>query len=149
MDFLQCYFYCCHFSKVDLFVISVNTVVKLTIFLFSFAVGNIFFHLHYWQVILHHIRSIYFLITMGRGFCQVVLFYLSLSPYIFVPIFLSVIPLDLLLLCFLHSFGSLCYQGCLEILYVMCCFSVYTGSSVSIHSFLALGVGHLLLLVIF
>ena len=41
------------------------------------------------------------------------------------------------------NFGSLCYPGCLEILYMWCCFSVYTIITVPIHSFLVLRVDHM------
>ena len=47
------------------------------------------------------------------------------SPlYIFVSIFVSVLPLPWLFLHFLHSFDLPCHPGCLGILYIWCFFLI-------------------------
>ena len=74
----------------------------------------------------------------------VVFFYLSALSFILFPVFINVLLLVWLLLFFYISFVSLCHPGYLRILYIWCSFSIYTGISVSAHSFLVLGVDHML-----
>ena len=78
---------------------------------------------------------------------QVVLFYLSMLLYIniFLPVFLSVLPIGLVIPSILHSSGPLCHQVHLEILYMWFFFSVYTEISVSVNSFLVSRKGYMIL----
>ena len=59
---------------------------------------------------------------------------LSALPYIFIPVFLGVLLLVWLLLHFLYSFGPLCHPGCLGILYMWHCFSIYTSPLSTAHA---------------
>ena len=95
-------------------------------------------------MIIHHSKRMYCLITMRSVVLGGSLLSLTAFSYIFVPVFLSVILLVRLLLCFLYRFGPLCHPRCLGILYMRCCFSVYTRISVPVHFFLFLGVDHML-----
>ena len=75
----------------------------------------------------------YYLITIGVVVTDSSLLYLSALSYIIVPVFLNFFPLVWcsLLLNLFHSLEHLCHSCCLGIVYLWCCFSVY--------SFLVLG----------
>ena len=109
-------------GSAPLLVIFVNTAVKPTFF-------SMLFHLSFFgifKIFLCHKKICFFLSLLVDN---------SPSEQNYV-VFLTVLLLAWLLLHFLHSFCLPRHPGCLEILYMCCCFLIYIRISVVVYSYL-------------